>query len=159
MTPSPFTIFVALMISARVALGEPKTDQNLVDAACKALAADVATNNIVKALGKGLWNSNRTAIAISINRVPSPSLIFVFLKQSNGQYLAGNVSDVEGGNFGALGSERAKYERFETTPVAWLHRDDGRFWVVMRTRAWKAARRYTVSERLLIDRDGTPLYR
>jgi hypothetical protein len=159
MTRSPFIVFLALVTSARVAFGQPSTNQNLIAAACKALAADVSTNNIVKALGKGLWNSNRTAIAISINRVPKPSLIFVFLKQSNGQYLAGNVSDVESGNFGVLGFGRADYQRFETTPVEWLHRDDGRFWVVMRTRAWKAGRRYTVSERLLIDRDGTPLYR
>jgi len=70
------------------------------------------------------------------------------------------VSGVEGGNLGVLGTGgRAAYERFETTPIEWLHRDDGRYMVVMRTRAWKGGRRYTVSENLLIAADGTPLYR
>jgi hypothetical protein len=160
MTRSLLIACIALVATGFVALGQSHIDQNLVAAARKALPAEVSTNDIAKALEKGLWNSNRTAIAISINRVPKPSLIFVFLKQASGHYVAGNVSGVEGGNFGVLGaSGRVGYERFETTPVEWLHRDDGRFQVVMRTRAWKAGRRYTVSENLLIDPDGTPLYR
>jgi hypothetical protein len=160
MTRSLLIAYVVLLASEIAAFGQAYIDQNLVAAARKALAAEVSTNDVAKALEKGLWNSNRTAIAISINRVPKPSLIFVFLRQSNGHYLAGNVSGVEGGNFWVLGtSGRAGYERFETTPVEWLHRDDGRFQVVMRTGAWKSGRRYTVSERLVIDPDGTPLYR
>jgi hypothetical protein len=151
---------IALFVTSIVAFAQPRTDPALLVAARKALPADIPTNHIAKALSAGLWNSNRTAVAISINRVPKPSIIFVFLKQSSGQYLAGDVSGVEGGNFGVLGiSGRAGYERFETTPIEWLPRDDGRFQVVMRTRAWKAGRRYTVSEKLLVSADGTPLYR
>ena len=50
-------------------------------------------------------------------------------------------------------------KRFETTPVAWLHRDDGLLGVSMRTRAWRSGQRYTVSEPLLIRPDGTVLWR
>jgi hypothetical protein len=153
---------LVLIATSIVAIAQPRLDPFLLAAATKALSADVSTNEIAKALEKGLWNSNRTAIAVSISRVPKPSLIFVFLKQGSGQYLTGNVGGVEGGNFGVLGTGtggRAGYQRFETTPVEWLHREDGRFQVVMRTRAWKAGRRYTVSEKLLISADGIPLYR
>jgi hypothetical protein len=110
-------------------------------------------------LGTGLWNSNRTAIAIGIPK-PKASLVFVFLRQTGGKYLAADCSGVEGGNFGKLGiAGRAAYGRFETTPVEWLHRDDGMFQVVMRTRAWKSGKRYTVTEPLVVTADGTPLYR
>jgi hypothetical protein len=40
-----------------------------------------------------------------------------------------------------------------------VQRDDGLFQVIMRTRAWKSGKRYTVSEPLVIRADGTPLYR
>ena len=160
MTRRIFSTAVALVLISLAAIAEPRVDSVLLTAARKALPADLSTNVIAKALEAGLWNSNRTTVAISINRVPKASVIFVFLKQSSGQYLAGDVSGVEGGNFGVLGiSGRAGYERFETTPTEWLPRDDGRFQVVMRTRAWKGGRRYTVSEKLLVAADGKPLYR
>jgi len=84
----------------------------------------------------------------------------VFLKLDSGRYKAADVSGVEAASLGVLGiSKKADYDRVETTPIEWLPRDDGRFQVVMRTRAWKAGQRYTVSERLLITSGGTPLYR
>jgi len=74
--------------------------------------------------------------------------------------LAVEASGVEGGNFGKLGiAGRSGYDRFETTPTQWLQREDGWFQDVMRTRAWKAGKRYTVSEKLLIKPDGTVLWR
>ncbi|MFO1511451.1 MAG: hypothetical protein U1F83_00815 [Verrucomicrobiota bacterium] len=150
----------ALAFFASTGLAQSRLEPDLIAAARKSLPTDLSTNVVTKALEVGLWNSNLTAIAISINRVPKASVIFVFLKQSDGSYLASNVSGVEGGNFGVLGiSGRGGYDRFETTPLEWLHRDDGRFQVVMQTRAWKAGKRYTVSENLLIAKNGTPLYR
>ena len=159
MTLQTLATFVALVVTSVVTFAEPRIDPVLVVVARKYLPADVSTNEIAGALDIGLWNSNRTAVAISINRVPKASIIFVFLKQSSGQYLAGDISGVESCNFGVLGiSGRGGYDRFETTPVEWLHSDNG-FLVVMRTRAWKAGQRYTVSERLFIRSDGTPNYR
>lgn len=153
------TVFV-LIFTCIASFAQSQAGSALVASARNALPPDLSTNAITKALDGGLWNSNRTALAISINRFPKPSVIYVFLRQTNGLFLASDVSGVEGGNFGVLGiSGRNGYDRFETTPVEWLHRDDGRFQVVMRTRAWKAGRRYTVSEKLLIAANGTPLYR
>lgn len=155
-----FSTVLALAFLAITGFAQSRLESALFTAARKALPADLSTNVITKALEVGLWNSNRTAIAISINRVPKASVIFVFLKERDGTYLASNVSGVEGGNLGVLGiATRNEYDRFETTPMEWLHRDDGRFQVVMRTRAWKAGKRYTVSENLLIAANGTPLYR
>jgi hypothetical protein len=156
------TIFIGLVgmfATACVMAAQPRVDESLVATARKALPHDISTNEIVRALGTGLWNSNRTAIAIGIPK-PKASLVFVFLRQTSGRYVAVDCSGVEGGNFGKLGiAGRAAYDRFETTPVEWLHRDDGMFQVVMRTRAWKSGKRYTVSEPLVIAADGTPLYR
>lgn len=154
---------VTILLLASLTVGASAADSHLDDAlllaARKALSKEVSTNDIGSSLKSGLWNTNRTAIAVSFPR-PKASVIFVFLRQTDGSYLAADASGVEGGNFGKLGiAGRAGYDRFETTPIRWLHREDGWFQVVMRTRAWKAGQRYTVSEPLLIKPDGTVLYR
>ena len=137
---------------------EPPVEGPLVAAARHALPQGTSADELSNVLKAGLWNTNRTAIAVSLPR-PKGSVVFVFLRQTQGTYLAVNASGVEDGNFGKLGRDRANYERFETTPVEWRHRNDGLFQVVMRTRAWRAGRRFTVSEPLIIKPDGTVLWR
>ena len=151
-------ILFAMFVTAGACAAESRVDDTLLASARKALPQDITTNEMVRVLQGGLWNSNRTAVAASFPR-PKASVIFVFLQQTNGTYVAVDASGVEGGNFGKLGRGREDYDRFETTPVEWLYRDDGRFQVVMRTRAWRAGQRYTVSEPLLISRSGTVLWR
>jgi hypothetical protein len=152
------TLF-ALIAAASAA--EPQLDTALFTAAQKAMPSEVTTNQLVSVLQEGVWNSNRTALAVSITQPhPKSSLVFVFLRQKDGGYLAVDARGVEGGNLGKLGTAgRAGYDRFETVPTEWLHREDGRFQVVMRTRAWKAGKRFTVSEKLLINPSGTVLWR
>ena len=152
---------ILFALIAAASAGEPQVDTALLAAAQKAMPRGVTTNELVSVLQAGLWNSNRTAVAVSIAQPHSKSsLVFVFLHQNNGTYLAVDARGVEGGNLGKLGiARRAGYVRFETTPTEWLHREDGRLQVVMRTRAWKDGKRYTVSEPLLIGRNGTVLWR
>ena len=150
-------IFLLLLIAGALA-ADSRVDDALFLAARKALPQDISTNETIRVLQSGLWNSNRTAVAVSLSR-PKASVIVVFLRKANGTYLAANASGVERGNFGKLGRGRTDYDRFETTPVEWLYREDRWFQVVMRTRAWRAGQRYTVSEPLLIKPDGTVLYR
>jgi hypothetical protein len=145
-------------VGAAASAGESRIDTALLASAQKAVPSALAKNQLVRALESGLWNSNRTAVAISITE-PKASLVFVFISQADGTYLAADASGVEGGNFGKLGRPRTDYERFETTPTEWLRREDGWLQVRMRTRAWRAGQRYTVSEPLLIKPDGTVLYR
>jgi hypothetical protein len=149
---------ILFALAAAASAGESRIDVALLAAAQNAMPVEIATNQWTRALESGLWNSNRTAIAVSITQ-PKASVVFVFLRQTNDTYLAADASGVEGGNFGKLGRSRTEYERFETTPVEWLHREDGWFQVRMRTRAWRDGQRYTVSEPLLIKPDGTVLYR
>ena len=152
---------ILFALIAAASAGEPQVDTALLAAAQRAMPREVTTNVLVRGLQVGLWNSNRTAVAISIAQPhPQSSLVFVFLRQKDAAYLAVDARGVEGGNLGKLGTAgRSGYARFETTPTEWLHREDGRFQVVMRTRAWKAGKRYTVSEKLLIDPSGTVLWR
>jgi len=159
-------IIVAILLFATIhttAAGEvaSRDDDALLVTARRVLPRDISTNEMVKIMRGGLWNSNHTALAISFLRPRlEASVIFVFLHQTNGNYLAVNASGVEGANLGVLGTRgRKDYDRFETTPVEWRYREDGHFQVVMRTRAWRAGRRYTVSEPLLISRSGTVLWR
>jgi hypothetical protein len=151
-------ITLALAAAPGTRAAEPRTDNALLAAARKALPQGISTGTMARALQGGLWKADRKAVAISLAR-PKGSVIFVFLRQPNGTYLAVDASGVEGGNFGKLGRGRGDYERFATKPVQWLSRDDGLFQVVMRTRAWRAGRRYTVSEPLVIKPDGTVLWR
>ena len=149
---------ILFALTAVALAGESRTDTKLLASAQKAMPREIATNRLVQALESGLWNSNRTAFAVSIPQ-PRASVVFVFLKQITGLYLAVDASGVESGNFGKLGRPRTDYERFETTPVEWFHRNDDLFAVRMRTRAWRGGQRYTVSEPLLIRPDGTVFYR
>jgi hypothetical protein len=142
--------------------GEVPIDAALLAAARVSMPGVTATNELVSILQGGLWNSNQTAVAVSVSR-PEAQAIFVFFRQTNANYLAVNVSRVEAGNLGNLGklglAGRAGYDRVETTPTRWVYREDVRFQVIMRTRAWRAGKRYTVSEPLLINADGTILWR
>src|SRR5258705_1149205 len=152
------TALILFALIATASAGESRIDAALLAAAQNAMPGEIAANQWTRALESGLWNSNRTALAVSITQ-PKASVVFVFLRQTNGTYLSADASGVEGGNFGKLGRPRTDYERFETTPVEWLRREDGWFQVRMRTRAWRGGQRYTVSEPLLIKPDGTVLYR
>jgi len=154
-------LLLAMFVTAGARGAAPRVEDALLASARKALPQSITTNEMIKLLRAGLWNSNRTALAVSFPRPrPEASVIFVFLRQTSGTYLAVDASGVEGGLLGVLGSRgRKDYDRFETTPVEWLHQGDGRFQVVMRTTAWIAEKRYTRSENLLISQGGTVLWR
>lgn len=147
---------IGMLTFGCIALAQSLLDATLFAAARQALPQGTSTNEISRALDAGLWNSNRTAVAISLTNLKAPTA-FVFLKQTDGKYLTVDAS-VEGLGIAAIGSAgRSAYERLELTPIQWLRRDDGMFMVLMRTRAWKAGQRYTVSKPLLIRQDGTIL--
>lgn len=113
-----------------------------------------------RAIKTALWNTNQSAVAITVAaRHPTASLVYVLIRRPDGHYRPVDVSPVESGNFGKLGRDRTEYTRFETVPVKWLPRDDGCLQVVIRTRAWDGRKRYTVSEPLVIRADGTPVWR
>jgi len=69
MTRALLIACVVLLASKIAAFGQAYIDQNLVAAARKALAAEVSTNAVAKALEKGLWNS-----LIPMTRCLSPAL-------------------------------------------------------------------------------------
>jgi len=155
-------ICIALALTTgRMPASELMTDDALLAAAAKALPPKISKDTILKALEDGLWNSNRTTIAISCaGPNPEPSVVFVFLRQANGTFLAVDISVVENGNFSKIGiARRPAYDRFETKPIKWLNQDDGSFCVDIRTRAWKDGQRYTVVESLTIKPDGTVWWR
>ena len=153
-------VFGSLLLVSIVVFAQPQNERALEDAARNALPKEISASDIVKAVNGGVWNPSRTAVAISINLASKPSILFVFLRLESSQYKAVDVSRVEAANLGVLGiSRKADYDRVETVPMEWIERDDGKVQVVLRTRAWKEGQRYTVSERLLIASDGTPLYR
>src|SRR4051812_48186099 len=116
------TALILSTLLATASAGELKIDAGLLAAAQNAMPGEFATNQWARALESGLWNSDGTALAVSIAR-PKASVVFVFLRQTNGTYFANDVSGVEVGNFGKFGRPRTDYERFETTPVEWLHRE------------------------------------
>jgi hypothetical protein len=124
----------------------------------RVLPAEVPDEVVDQAVRAGVWNATNTAVAISVQR-PSGSAVLAFIVQATGEWVAIDVSDVERTNLGKLGIARAGYDKVETEPVRWLAGRDGSFQIVLRTRAWKAGRRFTASEPLLIRPDGTVVWR
>jgi hypothetical protein len=152
----PLFLILAIFFGTFCASTAQTMDAALIATGQKALSQKMTTNAVLTVLKNGIWNSNRTALAIS-SVGTKPSILFVFLKQKNNSYLAVDIGNVEGANFGKLGSHT--YDRFETVPTSWHPRDDGFFQVMMRTRAWKGPQRYTVSEPLVIRADGVVFWR
>lgn len=137
---------------ARMLESEPPT----LLASAQGALPQASADELVRAIDQGLWNTQRTALAIAIPR-PEASLLFVFLQQDSEDYLPVDVSGLERANIGFIGPDR-RYERIETTPLKWLSRDDGRFHIQMRTYAWSSGQRYTAAGTLLMDPDGTCLW-
>jgi hypothetical protein len=130
-------VALAFLVSGEAAERVSKTD-TMYSAARRALPMSVDDAQIAAALEKGLKHPTGSAIAMAI---------------------AADVSQVETANFGVWGRKRSEYDRYETTPVEWLSREDGLLQVVMRTRAWREGQRYTMNHPLLIKTDGTVLFR
>jgi hypothetical protein len=120
--------------------------------------AGLSASEIARASRAALANRHKSAVAVAVHR-PQRSLVLVLLRQVNGEYHTVDVSAVEDGNFAKLGFPRFRYDRFETQPVEWLHRDDGSFQVTIRTRAWQSRQRFTASEPVIVRPDGTLLWR
>lgn len=149
--------FVCLLgaFAASAAVDKPEFEPALRAAIQKAAVPEAESTRAMKA---ALWNTNRTAVAVSMSR-PAAAMIFVFIRQRDGSFLTVDISAVESGNFGKLGRGRKEYTRFETVPIEWLPRERGYLQVVVRTTAWAGRQRYTVSEPLVIQPDGTPVWR
>jgi hypothetical protein len=153
MSRTLLAIFLSLTTSMLAVAAERRVDAALLDAARKAMPQEIATNELAKAMEGALWNSDGTAAAVSVWQ-PKGSAVFVFLRQADGTFLACDAGMAEAGNFGKLGYPRSHYERFETTPVKWVHRPEGFFQIQIRTRAWRGGKRYTVYEPQIVMPDG-----
>ena len=66
--------FILFALVATASAGESRIDTALLASAQKAVPGEIATNQLVRALESGLWNSNRTAVAVSITQ-PKASVI------------------------------------------------------------------------------------
>jgi hypothetical protein len=153
MPRTQLAIVLALLAGFSALAAEPRVDAALLDAARNAMPKTIADDQIAGALEGALWNSDGTAVAVSIWQ-PKRSAVFVFLRQVDGAFLACDASKAEDGNFGKLGYPRSDYERFETTPVKWVPRSEGFFQIQIRTRAWRGGQRYTVYEPQIVHPDG-----
>ncbi len=145
---------IAIAASVLASADELKIEEKLLAAAKKALSASVDEDDLPTTIASGLWNSEKTALAVVHHRSKG-SIVYIFIRQKTGEYLAVDASDVESGNFGKLGFKRTHYDRFKTELVEWMKSEDSKLQIFVRTRAWKNGVRYTASEPLLIASDGT----
>ena len=155
MTRLLLTIVTTLVVVTTVTAAPSSLDTAVVAAARK---ASVAPDELLTATKAGLWNRDKTAVAVAVKR-PAGTLALVFVRRRSGEFLAVDVSAVENGNLRKLGLDRRSLQHCDTAPVAWLPRDDDLLQVEFRTRVRSSGQRYTASEPIIIRRDGTPLWR
>jgi hypothetical protein len=136
----------------------PEVSAPLHSTVRKSLPETAGDAEVERALRAGIWNRDKTALAIHL---PSPrgTALLVFILQATGGWLTVDVSRVERANLGKLGVPGTAFDSVETAPLRWLDRSDGLLQVEVRTRARKSGQRFTVSEPLLIRPDGTVLWR
>lgn len=153
------TVFIGMLIVGAAHGAAAQSLPDLMRAAVRnEVPADVNDSQISAALEKSLQRPDGAAVALVIPRA-GPSIVLVLIRKADEGYLASDVSHVENLAFGYWGRKRKEYERWETTPVEWLPREDGQLQVLIRTRAWRNGQRYTAAEPLLIKPDGTPFFR
>lgn len=91
-----------------------------------------------------LWNAEKT-LAIDTQKQDRKNKITIYMQFGQDLLEEIDISQVEGMNLGKLGLYRSNYyDRIETTPIAWINRDDGKFQVDIQTRVWKNGQRQTV---------------
>jgi|WetSurMetagenome_2_1015567.scaffolds.fasta_scaffold716542_1 hypothetical protein len=155
-------VFAVFLLGASLffSLAEASGSKGLNASARKVLPERISTEEIAKAFQSALWNSDKTAVAISLAGGQKESLVYVFIRQKDGAFLAVNASDVELGNIGKLGmAKRDGYSRIETKPVKWLIGNNGLLRIELNTKAWKDGKRYSVTEPLIIKPNGSVLWR
>lgn len=134
-------------------------DEALFKAAPDSLKSKVSKTEIHKAIKEGLWNKDKSAVAIYFLR-PESSIIYIFIFNNDGKILPVDISTVENGNVGKVGYARKnEYDKFETKPVNWIERNDDLLQINMRTRVWKNGQRYTTYEKLLLNKEGRVFWR
>lgn len=136
----------------------PEVSAPLRSAVRKHLPETAGDAKVERALRAGIWNRDKTALAIHLP-VPRGTALLVFILQATGEWVPVDVSPVERANLGKLGVPGTAFDSVVTVPLRWLDRSDGLLQVEVRTRAWKSGQRFTVSEPLLIRPDGTVLWR
>lgn len=151
-------LLIALIVSHFLALMGDKKSDNLMDVAFKTLKKEVSKAKVESAVNKGFWNDDKSAVVISVFRKKT-SINYVFIIKEGGTISPVDISKVEGGNLGKIGWARNKYEKVETEPVNWIKIKDRLLQINMRTRAWKDGQRYTVYEKLILDRKGKVYWR
>jgi hypothetical protein len=121
--------------------------------------ARVTDQSLRRGVEEALSSSDRKAVAVAVqNRVHS--FLVAFVRTASGQFVSADISRVEDGNFGKLGTDAHQFRRFETKPVRWILRDDGLYQVTIQTAAWRSDnKRMVAAEPLIINRDGLPLFR
>ncbi len=119
----------------------------------------ITKDSLVRGIKEAVWTSNKNAVAVAFQN-DSQTFAVVFVQRNDDGFKASDVSAVEAGNFGKLGSKPGNFQRFETKPTEWLKREDGLFQVVVQTKAWDASgKAQAAREPLIIRNDGTPLFR
>ncbi|NHB57067.1 hypothetical protein G9F32_03335 [Acinetobacter sp. 194] len=104
------------------------------------------------------WNADRTLAVASEKKGKRTNLMLYIHRLSHLREI--DISQVEGMNLGKLGlGRREYYDRIETTPIAWVQRNDGKFQVDIQTQVWKNGKRQTVKEYVVFDANGMVYWR
>ena len=121
--------------------------------------AELADADLVaEAKEAGLWSHDKSFGAVSIAGI-SGTRVYVLLLQPSGEYVEIDVSRIEDGLFIKLGlAERAKYEKYETTPIEWHALEGGNMQLTVRLRAWRDGQRYTVTGPVVVRSDGSLIW-
>ena len=117
----------------------------------------LASNEIAGAVGAALWNSNRTAVALSLtNALTNGTATRIFVLVDTGSAISVVGADVQADHLHRLAfPQGSAYDRAETAPVRWIPWPTGEFLVIVRTRIWKGSEAiYSIEAPLVVDRKG-----
>ncbi len=108
----------------------------LLSVSSRIVGDEVTDAELSNAIAAGLWNDQRTALAIAIPG-PNRTLLIALVQQASGDFIAADISRIEGALFRTIGlADRTSYERYRTTPDHWRKAGDHGHLLVVRLEAW-----------------------
>ena len=147
-------MLVLSIVWSEAAVDAADVDQMIL-AVQKVAMDDITEGELASAIEAGLWNEERTALAIAIPK-SKRTFLFVLVEQSSGDYVAADVSPVEDALFRKISlAERAEYKSYKSSPYQWVHGNGSMQILLVRLVAWTKFGGYSVQGPVVVKDDGS----
>lgn len=105
------------------------------------------------------WSDDGKICVVTLS-ASKRTFVLGFVRIKENVFRSVDLSQVEDGNLGKLGTKRSELHKVKTTVQHWIKRDDSIYQVLIQTVAvGKTGKSETAQEKQLLDENGNPIWR